>query len=477
MDNLKEKTAKGLFWGAMNNGSTQVLNLLIGIFLGRLLTPAEYGIVGVLTIFTAVAGCLQASGFTQGLINLKSPTARDYNSVFWFNISASIILYAILFFCAPLIARYFKQPCLVEVSRVVFLVLPISALGIVYHAYLVKNMMNKEIAILAFWALSISGITGIVLAFNDFSYWSLVCQQLIYIIVLNIGRYYYVKWRPSFHIDFGPVRQMFNFCVKLLVTNVINTLNQHLLTFIFGRMFPIHTVGNYSQANKWNNMAHSTISNTIGQITQTVFVSVSDEQDRELHVFRKLLRFTAFLSFPAMFGLALVAHEFILCTIGPKWINCVLLLQILCIGGAFFPLHVLYQNLIIARGKSNLYMWCTISQIVVQLLAILLLHKKGITTIVCAYSLLNVIWLFVWQAIAGRMIGLRLLDMLKDVVPFMLIALLVMVATYFLTASFDALLLAMISRVVIAALLYALLMKLSHAKVMEECINFVRKKY
>lgn len=477
MDNLKEKTAKGLFWGAMNNGSTQVLNLLIGIFLGRLLTPAEYGIVGVLTIFTAVAGCLQASGFTQGLINLKSPTARDYNSVFWFNISASIILYAILFFCAPLIARYFKQPCLVEVSRVVFLVLPISALGIVYHAYLVKNMMNKEIAILAFWALSISGITGIVLAFNDFSYWSLVCQQLIYIIVLNIGRCYYVKWRPSFHIDFGPVRQMFNFCVKLLVTNVINTLNQHLLTFIFGRMFPIHTVGNYSQANKWNNMAHSTISNTIGQITQTVFVSVSDEQDRELHVFRKLLRFTAFLSFPAMFGLALVAHEFILCTIGPKWINCVLLLQILCIGGAFFPLHVLYQNLIIARGKSNLYMWCTISQIVVQLLAILLLHKKGITTIVCAYSLLNVIWLFVWQAIAGRMIGLRLLDMLKDVVPFMLIALLVMVATYFLTASFDALLLAMISRVVIAALLYALLMKLSHAKVMEECINFVRKKY
>lgn len=477
MDNLKEKTAKGLFWGAMNNGSTQVLNLLIGIFLGRLLTPAEYGIVGVLTIFTAVAGCLQASGFTQGLINLKSPTARDYNSVFWFNISASIILYTILFFCAPLIARYFKQPCLVEVSRVVFLVLPISALGIVYHAYLVKNMMNKEIAILAFWALSISGITGIVLAFNDFSYWSLVCQQLIYIIVLNIGRYYYVKWRPSFHIDFGPVRQMFNFCVKLLVTNVINTLNQHLLTFIFGRMFPIHTVGNYSQANKWNNMAHSTISNTIGQITQTVFVSVSDEQDRELHVFRKLLRFTAFLSFPAMFGLALVAHEFILCTIGPKWINCVLLLQILCIGGAFFPLHVLYQNLIIARGKSNLYMWCTISQIVVQLLAILLLHKKGITTIVCAYSLLNIIWLFVWQAIAGRMIGLRLLDMLKDVVPFMLIALLVMVATYFLTASFDALLLVMILRVVIAALLYALLMKLSHAKVMEECINFVRKKY
>ena len=143
MENLKEKTAKGLMWGAVNNGGTQVLNLLIGIVLSRHLSPSEYGVVGVLTIFTAVAGCLQASGFTQGLINMKSPTDNDYNSVFWFNITASAILYTILFFCAPFIAQIFKQPCLVDVSRVVFLTLPLSALGIVYHAYLLKNMMYK----------------------------------------------------------------------------------------------------------------------------------------------------------------------------------------------------------------------------------------------------------------------------------------------------------------------------------------------
>ena len=275
MENLKEKTAKGLMWGAVNNGGTQVLNLLIGIVLSRHLSPSEYGVVGVLTIFTAVAGCLQASGFTQGLINMKSPTDNDYNSVFWFNITASAILYTILFFCAPFIAQIFKQPCLVDVSRVVFLTLPLSALGIVYHAYLLKNMMNKEIAILAFCALSLSGFCGILMVFFDFSYWSLVCQQIVYIVVLNVGRYHYVKWRPSLHIDFGPVRRMFSFCVKLLITNVINTLNQHLLTFIFGNKFSIDVVGNYSQANKWNNMSHSTISNTIGQIAQPVMLSVS----------------------------------------------------------------------------------------------------------------------------------------------------------------------------------------------------------
>lgn len=476
MENLKEKTAKGLFWGAMNNGSTQVLNLLFGIFLGRLLTPAEYGIVGVLTIFTAVAGCLQASGFTQGLINMKSPTSNDYNSVFWFNISASAVLYAILFLCAPLIAQFFKQPCLVEVSRVVFLALPLSALGIVYNAYLIKNMMNKELAILAFWALSLSGSCGILMAYLGFSYWSLVCQQLVYIMVLNIGRCYYVRWRPSLHIDFGPVKRMFNFCVKLLVTNIINTLNQHLLTFIFGRMFPIQTVGNYSQANKWNSMAHSTISNTIGQIVQPVLVSVADEHNRQLQVFRKLLRFTAFLSFPAMFGLALVSKEFILLTIGEKWTDCVLLLKILCIGGAFFPLHVSYHNMIIAQGKSNYYMWCNVAQIMAQLAAFFLLYKQGITVVVCAYSALNILWLFVWQIISGRMIGLRFLDMLKDIVPFMVIALAVMLATYAMTSSVTSLLLALLLRIVIAALLYALVMKLLHAKIMEECIMFIRRK-
>ena len=476
MDNLKEKTAKGLFWGALNNGSTQVLNLLFGICLGQLLSPPEYGIVGVLTIFTAVAGCLQASGFTQGLINMKSPTANDYNSVFWFNISASIVLYGTLFLCAPLIAHIFKQPCLVEVSRVVFLSLPLSAVGIVYNAYLIKNMMNREIAILAFWALSLSGVCGILMAYLEFSYWSLVCQQLVYIIVLNIGRLYYVKWRPSLHIDFGPVRRMFNFCVKLLITNIINTLNQHLLTFFFGNKFTIQTVGNYSQANKWNGMAHSTISNTIGQIVQPVLVSVSEERDRKLHVFRKLLRFTAFLSFPAMFGLALVAKEFILLTIGEKWADCVVLLQILCISGAFFPLHVLYHNMVIAQGKSNYYLWCNVAQIIAQVAAFFLLYKQGIITVVSAYSALNVLWLFVWQVIAGRMIGLRLFGMLSDIVPFMLIALLVMLATYFVTSAVESLVLTLLLRIVIAALLYALVMKLSHAKIMDECIKFLRRK-
>ena len=180
---LKERTAKGLFWGAMNSGTTQVLNLVIGIFLARLLSPEAYGIVGVLAIFVAIAGDLQSAGFTQALINIRRPAPRDYNSVFSFNVLMSFIIYALLFLSAPLIACFFRQPCLVSVSRVLFLTFFISSLGIAHGGYMIKNMMNKEIAIIGALALVCSGATGITLALlgkRKFAYKIYAPQILMY---------------------------------------------------------------------------------------------------------------------------------------------------------------------------------------------------------------------------------------------------------------------------------------------------------
>ena len=207
-EDLKEKTAKGLMWGAIANGGTQVLNLLIGIVLANLLLPSDYGIVGLLTIFTVLAASLSSSGFANGLIN-KSPSDNDYNSVFWFNVTVSIVCYVILFCCAPLIARFFHQPILVPLSRFVFLCFIITASGMSYNAYMVKNMMNREIAIISLLALVISGAVGIVLAWLDKGVWSLAWQQMIYILVTNLGRYWYVPWHPRFRFDPAPIKELF----------------------------------------------------------------------------------------------------------------------------------------------------------------------------------------------------------------------------------------------------------------------------
>lgn len=473
---LKEKTAKGLLWGALNSGSTQLLNLIFGIFLGRLITPAEYGIVGVLSIFTLIAGNLQSSGFTQALVNLKAPRNEDYTAVFWFNTLTSFVLYALLFLSAPLIARFFHQPCLVEVSRFVFLSFVISSFGIAHNAYMTKNMMNRELAIIGAIALLCSGGVATFLAFYGFSYWSLAWQQIIYITVLNIGRYYYTPWRPSWHFTFEPVRKMFGFSVKILITNIINTLSNNILTLLFGRLYPIKAVGDYSQAYKWNTMASAFVANAVGQVAQPVLASVKEEQGRSVRVFRKMLRFTAFLSFPAMFGLAIISNEFILLTIGKRWIDAVPLLQMLCIGGAFVPFYTLYQNVAISNGRSDIYMFCNIAQIVLQLVIIGFFYHLGINTMVMVYTLFTIAWLFVWQWTARRIIGLRFREVIKDVMPTLCIVLLVMATTYFVTLSLHHLLLLLICRILIAALLYAAIMKLLHVEMMDELLLFVKKR-
>ena len=465
-------------WGAVNNGTMQVLNLLIGIIILRQLTPEDTGLVGMLAIFAAIAGNLQSSGFSTALINEKEPTPQQYNSVFWFNVLMGGLLYAVLFCSAPLIAWFFHQPRLTDLSRFLFLAFFISSFGISTNAYMVKNMMNREITIINITALVISGLTAIVMALNDMAYWSLAWQQVVNAMVLVVGRFWYVKWRPTLHFTLDYIRQSFSFSMKILVTMIVNTVNQNMLTVIFGRLFrDARVVGNFFQAYKWDSMAFQTVGGMLAQVAQPVLVSVRDERDRELQVFRKMLRFASFLSFPALFGLALVAREFILCTIGEEWIHCVPLLQILCLSGAFMPIYTLYQNLVISHGRSDVNMWLNIGQIVLQLIVILLFYREGITTMVVAYTIFNIVWLAAWQPFARRIIGLRVAHLLRDTVPFLLIAAAVMLITYQLTLPLQSsIYLLLMVRVVLAAALYYAALRLLHVAILQECLQFIRRR-
>ena len=480
MDNLKEKTAKGLFWGALNNGTIQVLNVLIGIMLGRKLSPEEWAPIGMIAIFSAIAGNLQSSGFSTAIINMKSPTSNDYNAVFWFNTLVSALVYLVLFACAPWIAWFFEQPCLTDLSRFIFLAFFISSFGISTNAYMMKNMMQREMTIVGITALIISGLTAITLAFLGYSYWSLAWQQVINAFVLVVGRWYCVKWRPCFKVDFTPIRQTFRFSMNILITMIINTMNNHILTFVFGKLFTRtpQVVGNFFQAFKWDTMAYQTVGGTIEQVAQPVLVNLRDDEDesREVRVFRKMMRFTAFLAFPAMFGLSLVSEEFIVATIGPKWIDCVPLLRVLCIGGAFMPFYSLYKNLIISQGRADLNMWLNISQIVLQFILIFATYQQGILMVVYAYSILNVVWLLAWQFFAHRLIGLQLVHVLKDTLSFALISGAVMLVSYVATTQITNVYLLLALRIVMATILYVGVMKLLRVKIMDECIKFLSKK-
>ncbi len=476
-DTLKEKTTKGLFWGALNSGTTQVLNLLIGIMLGRLLSPGEYGTVGYIAIFTAIAGNLQSSGFSTYLINMKHPRHEDYNAVFWFNILASFTLYTVLWFAAPLIAAFFRQPALTPLSHLVFLSFVVGSFGITPAAYLTRKLMVKEMTLINSLALVLSGLTGVTLAFLGYSYWSLAWQQVLYITLLNIGRYHYVDWRPTWHIDLRPIGKMFGFSMNILVVMVMNTVSNNIMSVIIGKFFNKDILGNYSQAYKWNFMAYSLVSGTTQQVAQPVFASIADERDRERRVFRKMMRFTAFLAFPAMFGLVLVAREFILVTIGPKWTGAVPLLQMLAISGAFFPFYTLYQNMVIGHGRADINMRFGVAQIVLQIAVVVATHSLGIGGMVAAYSAFNIVWLLAWQVQARRLIGLRLRETAADIAPFLAAAAGVMALAGLATQAITNHAALLLSRVALAAVLYFAVMKAARVQILEDCLLFAKNKF
>lgn len=475
-EGLKERTAKGLMWGAINNLTSQLLMALIGIILGRLLTPADYGMVGMLAIFTAITGSLQESGFTAALTNLKDATHREYNAVFWTSTGISILLYLVLYISAPLIADYFHQPGLIPLSRLVFASLLLAGIGIAHAAYMFRNMMNREKAITGFFALVGSGIIGITLALNGYSYWSLAWQQFAYICIINIGRLYYVRWMPSFHIDLTPIREMIGFSSKILITNIINQVNNNILSFIFGRLFTAGAVGNYTQAAKWNTMGHSLISGTMQQVAQPVLASINEEENRQLNVFRKMLRFTAFLSMPAMLGLAFIA-DFIVVLLGEQWTDSVPLLRMLCISGAFLPIHTLYQNLFISHGRSDTYMWCSVALVITQIVVVMVFATWGIEIMIAAYVVTLILWTGIWQVLAYRLIQLRFINLLKDVCPFLLATIGCIGVAYYATLFITNVIALILSRIIITSLLYMAIMKIAHVKIFMECILFIFKRH
>ena len=475
-EGLKERTAKGLMWGAINNMTSQLLMALIGIILGRLLTPADYGMVGMLAIFTAITGSLQESGFTAALTNLKEATHREYNAVFWTSTGISILLYLVLYISAPLIADYFHQPGLIPLSRLVFASLLLAGIGIAHAAYMFRNMMNREKAITGFFALVGSGIIGITLALNGYSYWSLAWQQFAYICIINIGRLYYVRWMPSFHIDLSPIREMIGFSSKILITNIINQVNNNILSFIFGRLFTAGAVGNYTQAAKWNTMGHSLISGTMQQVAQPVLASINEEENRQLNVFRKMLRFTAFLSMPAMLGLAFIA-DFIVVLLGEQWTDSVPLLRMLCISGAFLPIHTLYQNLFISHGRSDTYMWCSVALVITQIVVVMVFATWGIEIMIAAYVITLILWTGIWQVLTYRLIQFRFIDLLKDVCPFLLATIGCIGVAYYTTLFITNVIALILSRIIITSLLYMAIMKIAHVKIFKECIQFIFKRH
>ena len=476
MSTLKEKTAQGLLWGGLNSGIQQLVGLAFGIVLGRLLSPSDYGMMAMISIFSLVATALQDSGFRTALTNIERPKHEDYNSVFWFNIIMASSLYVILFLAAPLIGEYYHTPRVVPLCRDAFLSNVIASFGTAQSAYLFKHLRAKQQAEAGALAVILSSLTGVGMAFAGMAYWSLATQGLVYVGINTLLQWHFSPWRPSIHgITFAPVRRMFRFSCKILATTIMTHVNNNVLNILLGHYFTPRDTGNYNQAYQWNTKCYSLVQSMVAQVAQPVLVSLNGEEGRQKDVFRKMMRFTAFITFPLLFGFGLVAKEFIVTAIGEKWLASAQLIQILCLSGAAMPLSTLFSNMIISKGRSGTFFWCTFTLGLVQIATMIMIWPMGIRTMVIAYTLLNTSWLLVWLFFVRRLIGYGYWMFFCDVMPFALAAAGVMGVAYVATMPLSNMIALLITRFIIAVVLYYVVMKLARVKILAECERFVKR--
>lgn len=475
-ETLKEKTARGLLWGGMSNGVQQLLNLVFGIILARKLSQADYGMIGMLAIFSAVAACMQEGGFISALNRKKEVTQRDYSAVFWMSVLTSVAFYLFFFATAPLIARFYGVPELTALARYSFLSFLFVSFSIAPRAFIFRNMMVRESSIISMVSVFLSGVVGIAMAMNGFAYWGIATQQIVFTLSVSVLNYYYSGWRPSWHIDLRPVREMLGFSSKLIVTNIITAVNTNYFTVLLGKFYTPEEVGDFTQANKWNTMGHSLITNMLYSVTQPVLTKVQNDPERQKHVFRKLLRFTAFVSFPVMLCLALVSEEFIVILITEKWLSSAHILRMLCVAGAVMPVSYLFSNLLISRGHSSVYMWCTLAQCVAQVLVVGLAVPFGIAHMVEAFVATNILWTFVWFFFARREIQLRASEALHDVLPYLLLTVAIIAGVSLATRHISNLYISLAAKVLLVGSAYCAALWLLRSTIFKEMLLFITKK-
>jgi O-antigen/teichoic acid export membrane protein len=473
---LKQKTAKGLFWGGIRSGAELFFTVVFGICLARILTPEDYGLVGMLAIFSGMATMLINSGFFVALVNKQNATHKDYNAVFWFTFLFGLFLYLVLFFSSPLIARFYGRPELENLSKVLFISFFFAGIAITPGAVMHKQLMVKQQAYITTLSLLISSTVGLVLAVTGYAYWALVIQNIILIVLGFVLMYFYAPWKPTLNIDFKPLKEMFSFSAKLLVTGIFSCINSNIFSVLLGKFYSATQLGYYSQGQKWMGMGQSFIGGMINQVSQPVLVQVQTERERQVNVLRKMIRFGAFVSFPLMLGLAFIGKEFILIAVGEKWLPSVPFLQLFCIWGAITFLWNLLTNIICTHGKSAIFMRGTIAVGLLQLLIVVIMYPLGIFPMVIGYISIYFTGIFIWQYHVHKLIGLNLTDVLKDIFPYLLATLACFAITWLITKNIVNLYALIGSKIIISVVLYVLVMRISNSIMFKESIGFIYKK-
>jgi len=428
--NLKKKTRTALLWSITEKAGQQIIYFITGIIIARLLLERDFGLVGSLAIFTAISNILLESGFSIALIRKQNTSYEDYNTVFLFNIAVSIILYIILFFAAPLISKFLGSPEITQIARRLFLVIVIYSFSIIHTTILIKKMDFRKITIVNITSLAISALLSIYMALKGYGVWSLVTQQISIAALRTILLWVICKWAPNFKFSKTSFNELFGYSSNLMAGSLINTISTYFYSFILGGYFPMRRVGHYIEANKMKNMAAVSIFNAFGSSTYSMLSNLQDNPERLKRATRKTMSTIAYVAFPVMMGLGLVAKPLIELTIGFKWLPAVSLMQVLCVSGIFFIFISMNANLIKLSGKSEQIVKLEMTSLVLMLIFLLVAVRFGILAALIGDAVSKAITYGIYLKTTAKIMDYTWKEQLKDIGQYALVSLIMIILLY-----------------------------------------------
>ena len=433
MDSLKDKTVKGVGWTALDSVANYGISFLVSLVLARLLSPDEYGLIGIITIFIVVFNTIIESGFSTALIRKPSVTNDDYSTVFIINLGISIVLAVLLYFGAEGIANYFGRDELISLTQAMSCIVIINALGIVQKAKLTKQLDFKSQTKVSLIASTASGVLGIAAAILGLGVWALVVQQISRQLLNTILLWVYSRWIPQLRVSWDSFKELFGFSWKLLVAQIINTVWTKLYQFVIGKYYSSETLGYYTRAEQFGNIFSSNITTIVQRVSLPVMSEIQNDTKRLVTAYRRIIKSTMLITLVLMLGLAAVAKPMIFVLIGEKWLPCVPYLQILCFYLAFYPLHALNLNMLQVQGRSDILLILQIIKNIIALIPIALGIWVGIYWMLIGSVVTGFFDYFVNSYYSGKKLGYSSWSQLRDIVPSFTIAIVMAVPVWGLT--------------------------------------------
>lgn len=429
---LRDKTVKGVGWSAADAFLGQGVGFIVGLVLARLLSPEEYGLIGIVTIFTTIMMGVVDSGFSNALIRKQKVTEADYSTLFFFNLGVSILMFGLLFLAAPWIARFFDRPQLVELVRVMGLLLVLQALSIVQNTILSRNIDFKTKTKASVISAVCSGVIGIVMAFMGFGVWSLVAQQLSRQFIYSLCLWVYNRWWPQMQVSLESLKYMWGFGWKVLLSGMLDNIWKELYQMVVGKFYSPATLGQYTRAKEYARIFSSNLTTIVQRVSFPVLSQVQNDETRMVSAYRRVIKTTMFVTAVVLMSMGAVAEPLIYCLIGPQWHIAATFLPLICLSLSLHPLHATNLNMLQILGRTDIYLYLEIVKKIISVVPLCIGIFVNVYWMLIASIITGIIHFFLNSYYSGKRLGYSSWMQLKDVAPSYGVGFTIALSVYFL---------------------------------------------